>query len=242
MVYANAALASGKEKLRPLKVCVLIPSYNEFKTIGPLVEKIKAKNLDIVVIDDGSTDNTAEIARKSGAYVLRHQQNKGKGASLKAGFRYVLNRGYDAAITMDADAQHSPEDIFKFIETAQVFDIDMVVGNRMLSSKNMPPIRWLTNNIMSLTISLICWRNIRDSQCGFRLIKTKVLQELNPISSNYEIESETIIEARHKGFKIKFIPVQTIYTKQTSQINPVVDTIRFFKFLLRIFCPFLFTK
>jgi len=225
-----------------MRICVLIPSYNESGTIGSLVEKIKAKGLNVVVVDDGSIDNTSENAGKSGACVLRHQQNKGKGASLKEGFRYILNKDYDATITMDADAQHSPEDIPRFIDAARDPDVDMVVGNRMSSSKDMPFIRWLTNNIMSGIISLICWKNIRDSQCGFRLIKRNVLKELNPSSSNYEIESETIIEAHHKGFKIKFISVQTIYSKQTSQINPVVDTIRFFRFLLKLFCPFLFNK
>ncbi len=223
-----------------MRICVLIPSYNESKTIGALVQKIKSAGLDVLVVDDGSPDQTGIIAEQSGARVLRHRENQGKGAALKKGFRYILDNGYDAVITMDGDNQHSPGDIPEFIKAAANPDVDMIVGNRMRVCKNMPLIRWLTNNFMSLVISLICQRNIRDSQCGFRLIKSEVLQELNPISSNYEIESETIIEARHKGFKIKFIPIQTIYARQASQINPVVDTIRFFKFILKIFCPFLF--
>jgi len=225
-----------------MKICVLIPSYNESKTIGSLVERVRAKDLDVVVVDDGSIDRTAEIAEESGAYLLRHRKNLGKGASLKDGFRYILNKDYDAVIIMDADEQHSPDDIPKFIDRAGDPDADMIVGNRMSSSRGMPLIRWLTNNFMSFLISLICRRNIPDSQCGFRLIKRKVLKKLNPISSNYEIESEAIIEAHHKGFKIKFIPIQTIYAKQTSRINPIVDTIRFFSFIFKIFRPFLFNK
>jgi len=225
-----------------MKICVLIPSYNESRTIGSLVERVKAKGLNVVVVDDGSADPTAEVAKQSGAYVLRHEQNKGKGASLKEGFRYILKEDYEAVITMDGDNQHSPEDIPKFIKEAANSNLDMIVGNRMSSSKDMPLIRWITNHLMSSLISIICWRNIPDSQCGLRLIKKNVLEKLNPISSNYEIESETIIEAHHKGFKIKSIPIQTIYAKQTSQINPVIDTIRFFRFILKIFCPLLFNK
>ncbi len=225
-----------------MRICVLIPSYNEAETIGFLVQKIRARGLDVMVVDDGSADPTAEVAKEWGAYVLRHEQNKGKGASLKEGFRYILKKDYDAVITMDGDNQHSPEDIPKFIKEAANPDADMIVGNRMSSSKDMPLIRWITNYSMSFLISIICRRNIPDSQCGFRLIKRNVLEKLNPISSNYEIESETIIEAHHKGFKIKSIPIQTIYAKQTSQINSVIDTIRFFRFILKIFCPFLFNK
>jgi glycosyltransferase involved in cell wall biosynthesis len=225
-----------------VRICVLIPSYNESKTIGPLVEKIRAKGLDTVVIDDGSLDCTAENAKKSGAFILKHIQNKGKGASLKGGFCYALSKDYDAVVTMDGDGQHSPEDINRFIDTANNMNVDMVVGNRMLSPKDMPLGRWITNNLMSFLISIICWHYIPDSQCGFRLIKRRAIEKLDPISSNYEIESETIIEAYHKGLKIKFIPIQTIYAKQASQISPVVDTIRFFKFILKIFYPFLFNK
>ncbi|MCQ9207901.1 MAG: glycosyltransferase family 2 protein, partial [Omnitrophica bacterium] len=188
-----------------MKICVLIPSYNESKTIGPLVEKVKAKGLDVLVVDDGSIDQTYDIAQQSGAHVLRHQHNKGKGASLKTGFRYILENDYDAAIIMDGDGQHSPEDLSKFTEEASNPEVDIVVGNRMIDCKNMPRIRWLTNKFMSSIISLICQKGMADSQCGFRLIKRKALAALHPTSSNYEIESETIIEASHKGFKIKFV-------------------------------------
>ena len=225
-----------------MKICVLIPSYNEAKTIGSLARRIKAKGLDAIVVDDGSSDETSEEAKRFGAFVIRQKENRGKGASLKVGFADILNKDYDAVITMDGDGQHSPEDISKFIEAAFDPGVDMVVGDRMGACKNMPFLRWATNNFTSLMISVICWRNIRDSQCGFRLIKRKVLEVLDPTSSKYEIESETIIAAQRKGFKIKFVPIETIYAKQTSQINPIVDTIRFFRFILKSFCPFLFNK
>lgn len=95
---------------------------------------------------------------------------------------------------------------------------------------------------MSCFLSAICRTSMPDSQCGFRLIKKEVFKNINPTSNNYEIETETLVEAHQKGFKIKFVPIQTIYSKQTSNINPFIDTIRFFRYLLKIFCPFLFRK
>jgi len=221
-----------------MKICVLIPSYNEAKTIGSLVKNLKGKGLDTIVVDDGSFDRTAEVAQQAGAYVLRQEQNKGKGASLKQGFDYILTQDYQAVITMDGDGQHSPEDIYKFIEQANNPDLDIVAGNRMSQSKNMPPVRWITNKLMSFLISKICRHTIRDSQCGFRLIKTRVLKKINLSSSNYEIESELAIKASRKGCTIKSVPIQTIYAKQVSQINPIIDTLRFFRFILKLYLPF----
>lgn len=219
-----------------MKICVLIPSYNESKTISSLVKRIKSRGLDVLVVDDGSTDNTSEIAQHSGAGVLRYQKNKGKGASLKEGFRYILKKDYDAVITMDGDGQHSPEDIPKFIDTAVNPDTDMVVGNRMSVSRGMPFTRRLTNNLMSWFISKICRQKIADSQCGFRLIKRRAFKHLKLVSDNYEIESEMLIETSRQGLGIKFIPIQTIYyAKQTSRINPVIDTIRFFRFIFKVY-------
>jgi len=217
-----------------MKICALIPSFNESGTIGLLVRNVKLVGLDVVVVDDGSVDRTAEIARDSGAKVLRHKQNKGKGASLKEAFCYALEKGYDAVITMDADGQHSPGDISKFIDAAERADVDIIVGNRMSSSKNMPPVRWLTNKFMSFVISKICRQGIPDSQCGFRLFKKEALKALDLTSANYEIESEALIEACRKNLKIKFIPIQTIYAQQISRINPIVDTIRFFRYILNL--------
>lgn len=225
-----------------MKICVVIPSYNVVATIGSMVQQTKAKGLDVIVVDDGSADATAEVAQKSGAHVLRHKQNKGKGASLIEGFRYILNKDYDAVITMDGDGQHAPSDIPKFIGAAGDPNVDLIVGDRMSTCQDMPRIRRLTNKFMSFIVSLICRKAICDSQCGFRLIKRKALKALNPTSSKYEIESEIIIEANHKGFKIGFIPIQTIYAKQVSGINPFVDTMRSLRLLLKIYCPFLFNK
>lgn len=231
MVYAQTSLERNKK----MKICALIPTYNESNAIGAVVRQVRFHGLDVVVVDDGSSDNTAEIAENVGASVLRFEKNEGKGASLKKGFLHLLDKDYEAILTMDGDGQHSPEDIPKFIEAARNSNAAMVIGNRMSSRKEMPAVRWLTNRFTSFLISIICKQHIPDSQCGFRLIRKCLLQELKPSSDNYEIESEIIIQAHQKGFKIQSIPIRTIYARETSQINPLVDSFRFFRFILKFF-------
>jgi len=216
-----------------VKTCILIPTYNEEKSIRELVKQIKRKNLDILVVDDGSKDRTSEIALSCGAIVLENKVNLGKGTSLRKGFGYFLNTDYDVIITMDGDGQHNPDDIDKFIEKFSNSNAGIIIGNRMLEPKNMPFIRWLTNKLMSLLISKYCKQNIPDTQCGYRLIKKEVLKKIKLQSHNFEIESELLIEASRMGFKIDSIPITVIYQNHKSRINPFIDTLRFIKFILR---------
>lgn len=214
-----------------MKTCIIIPTYNEAMAIGSLVKRIRQQGLDVVVIDDGSSDNTCVIAKDNGAIVLRNEVNKGKGASLIRGFQYILSNDFDAVITMDGDGQHVPEDIPYFVRLATYSNSDIFIGNRMLKKRNMPYLRILTNNFMSLLISIVAGQKIPDTQCGFRLIKRKVLEKVNLKTSKYETESEIIIKASRLDFKIESIPIKTIYAGEKSQINPLVDTIRFIKFI-----------
>jgi len=220
-----------------MKICIIIPSHNESNTIAGLIHQVHSLKLGLVVIDDGSTDNTAVIAEKNGAVVIRNPLNLGKGASLIRGFEYCLKNNFDAAITMDGDGQHLPEDIPDFISLAEKKEeVGLIIGNRMFNRKNMPLIRVITNKLMSWLLSKIIKQKIYDSQCGFRLIKRKVLEKLSLKTHKFEIESEIIIESGRKGFKIESIPIQSVYRKERSHINPFVDTIRFFRFILRRDC------
>lgn len=217
-----------------MKTCIIIPSHNESNTIAGLISQVQSLKLGLVVIDDGSTDNTAVIAEKNGAVVIRNARNQGKGASLIRGFEYCLKNNFDAAITMDGDGQHLPEDIPNFISLAEKKEeIGLIIGNRMFNCGNMPFIRVMTNKFMSWLLSRIIRQKIYDSQCGFRLIKRKVLEELSLKTHKFEIESEIIIEAGRKRFKIESIPIQTVYRKERSHINPFLDTFRFFRFILK---------
>jgi len=217
-----------------VKPCILIPSYNEERSIEPLVRLLKSMNHEVVVVDDGSWDNTKDVAQRSGARVLSHEKNMGKGASIRSGIEFLLkDTPCDTVIIMDADGQHSPKDIQKLTSFAEQFGSDLVVGNRMDRTKNMPLIRFLTNKLMSLLVSAICRQWIPDTQCGFRLIKREVLTRLKLTSNNYEIESEMIIKASRNKFKIDSIPVETIYKGELSRISPAKDTWRFLVFLFR---------
>jgi len=229
---SSAGSGSDENKMR---TCVIIPTYNESKAIAGLLGQVKAMDLDMIVVDDGSRDDTAQIARGCGARVLSNQRNSGKGASLIKGYSYAFSNGFDAAITMDGDGQHSAEDIPVFIQKASSGDCGIVAGNRMGMTRGMPFVRILTNRFMSWVISLISGQSIRDTQCGFRLLKKAVFQRINLRTSNFETESEILIKASRAGFRIASVPVKTIYAGQKSQINPFTDTLRFLRFIASVF-------
>lgn len=218
-----------------MKKAVLIPVFNAELHIESLIREVKRYIQDIIVVDDGSRDNSASLAEKNGALVIRHKKNSGKGASIRSGINYILDKDYDIIIIMDADGQHKPDEIPKFIEFFEESQIPIIVGNRMQDVENMPRIRRLTNKVMSKVISIICKQYIPDSQCGFRLIKREIFEKIKLFSSNYEIESEILIRSSREGFKIGSVPITTVYSKEISYINPMIDTLRFLKLLIDIY-------
>jgi len=215
-----------------MRTCVIIPTYNESKEIAGLINQIIKLGLEVIIIDDGSKDDTAKKAALSGAKVLRNESNIGKGASLIKGYSFAIAQGFDAVISMDGDGQHSHLDIITFIQKAETSLGAVIVGNRMTMTKGMPYLRILTNRFMSRLISSITKQYIPDSQCGFRLIKKEVLKNVGLATSKYETESEILIKAARLGYKIESVPIKTIYSGQKSQINPVIDTLRFFRFII----------
>ena len=216
-----------------MKICVIIPTYNESKDIGGLIKKIQQLGLDVLVVDDGSSDKTFEIAQTNAVAVLKNEVNQGKGASLIRGFEYALQKGYEAVITMDGDGQHLTEDIPYFMRVAEHSDSAVFVGNRMNQTKDMPLIRILTNKFMSWLISGIIKQRIPDTQCGFRLIKRGVMGKWNLKTDRYEIESEILIQAFRLGYKIESVPIRTVYRREKSQINPFGDTLRFIRYIIK---------
>ena len=216
-----------------MKIAIVIPAHNEAQTIGPLVEAVRALGYDCIMIDDGSMDKTDAVALEAGAVVLKTAAKSGKGNALKAGFDYALKSGYEAVIAMDGDGQHSPSDITAFVACYQNTNADIVCGNRMHHPQGMPWLRLATNRLMSWAISIFCRQNIPDTQCGFRLIKTNVLQAIKLKSSDFEIETEVLIKASKKNFRIGSVDIQTIYRDEVSKIQPVRDTFRFMAYLWR---------
>ncbi|MCK4912246.1 MAG: glycosyltransferase family 2 protein [Candidatus Omnitrophica bacterium] len=218
-----------------MKVWIVIPAYNERFSLAGILDELKSKNFSILVVDDGSIDNTFEVAKKKADFVIRNEKNLGKGMSLKKGIDYLLKEtNFDYLITMDADGQHSPLDLDKFLEKAED-GAHFIVGNRMLNPIGMPKSRIITNRFMSWLISRIARQRISDTQCGFRLVKREVLEKVKIETSNFEIESEILIKAARLGFLIESVPIRSIYFKRLhSRINPLIDTLRFVRFILRL--------
>jgi len=214
------------------KVCVLIPAYNEARKIGEVVKAVKGLGLDAVVIDDGSTDQTYELAERAGAFVIRNTCNKGKGASIREGVRFILSKPYSAMLIMDGDGQHDPGEIHKFLNKAKESGSAFIQGNRMHNPTSMPLMRLFTNKIMSAIVSGICKQNIADTQCGYKFVRRDVLEKLTLKTSKYDIESEMLIETANMRVKIDSVPIKSIYQKEESKIKPIIDTLRFVRLLI----------
>ncbi len=216
-----------------MKICLLLPAYNESQTIGHIISQARIYIESIIVIDDGSSDNTAQIAREQNVVVLQHEVNRGKGMALRTGFEYALAQGYEIIITMDSDGQHEPADIPRFLKQLQYHHSDIVIGARVLDRKKMPLHRKLNNKLISKIGSWFCGQKVIDFQSGFRLIKSEVLRSITLETSRYETESEMLIKAGRMGFQIEALPIRTIYGKETSDVKPLREIYLFTRLFFR---------
>jgi len=216
-----------------MKICVIIPVHNEMREIGDIVESLKKKELDVVVVDDGSMDQSGKISEEKGAFVIRNEKKSGKGLSLQKGFSYAIDNDYSGVITVDGDGQHDTEDIDQFLREAEKDPCRVITGTRMGAPQGMPFVRYTTNRFMSWLISCICKQKIPDSQCGFRYIHCEILKQIQFVSSDFEIESEVLIKASKRGYRISSVPIKTIYRNEKSKISPIKDTLKFFTYLIK---------
>jgi glycosyltransferase involved in cell wall biosynthesis len=208
----------------------LIPAYNEAARVGEVVAVARRHVAEVVVVDDGSTDETVAAAEKAGAKVLRHPQNRGKGATIATALDYFGRSDTELAVLLDADGQHDPSEIGKFVDAAEKERADIVVGTRMGDVRGMPRVRLWTNRFTSRVTSKLAGQRIPDSQCGFRLLRRAVLKDLKLSTARFETETEMLIQAGRAGHKIVSVPIRTIYEPgRTSRIHPWRDTVRFFK-------------
>ena len=218
-------------------VAALIPTFLEGNHIAEVVNRT-LKHLDLVlVVDDGSTDETAALAKKAGAKIIRHSVNSGKGAAIKTGFRELQLRGVRYVLILDGDGQHRPEEIPRFLEAANQSQSPFLLGSRMDDVEKMPLIRRLTNRFMSSQISRVCGQSIPDTQCGFRMIHTDLIPSLFSESNAYDYETEMILIASREGFRISSVPISTVYSDEVSKIHPIKDTLRFFKLMAKYRTP-----
>ena len=216
------------------RYCVVIPALNAASTIGAVVRSIRAQGLPAVVVDDGSTDQTAAIASAEGALVISHLRNLGKGSALRTGFEYALRSRFDGIVTMDSDGQHDPAEIPGLIQAGERQHAGMVLGDRMANGVAMPMVRRLTNQLMSTLVSGVARQRIADSQCGFRFIRRELLEAVPLRGKRFELETELVFGAAVRRWKIVSVPVQSIYRpSQSSHIQPLRETVRFLQVVLR---------
>jgi len=218
-----------------LKIGCIIPVYNTGWLLDEVLEQLK-KHIsveDMVIVDDGSDDDTADYAEKHNTGLIRHCKNFGKGAALRTGFSWSENRGYDAVLTIDGDGQHDPARVPAFLKKMKS-GADIVLGSREFEPGTMPLDRIFSNYASTLMVSLLAGRRLQDSQCGYRLIRTRVLQSLNLFTNRYELETELLVKAIRKGWQVSFCPVPAIYNGGISHIQRFPDTVRFCRLFIKL--------
>jgi glycosyltransferase involved in cell wall biosynthesis len=214
-------------------VAAVIPAYHEEKHVGDVVRRALEQLDHVLVVDDGSADATAATARNAGAVVVVHPQNLGKGESIKTGLRHWLDRHFAYVVVLDADGQHLPAEIERFLGTASSTRAELLVGNRMSEVREMPLVRRAVNRYMSNKISRLCGQPIPDTQCGFRMVHRSLIPDLLGGAERFDYETEMLILASRKGCRVESVPITTVYSDEVSSIHPVRDTLRFFKLIRR---------
>jgi len=214
-----------------LSIVALVPAWNEAARIGPIVEATRAY-LPVLVVDDGSRDDTAAVAEAAGATVVRHPHNRGKGVALMTGFAWALEQGCEAVLTLDADGQHDPAEIPKFLAAWEAGAGDLIIGRRNFSQMPFP--RLFTNPFGSWLLSLALGTRIYDNQSGYRLYSRRFLETLSLTTTGFELEVEVITQAVCNGVRIGWIDIRTIYdVDKVSYFHPIKDTARFFGMVWR---------
>lgn len=210
------------------RVVAIIPALNAERTLGRVVEQTRGYIEPVIVIDDGSSDRTSDVARDAGATVLRHDINRGKGAALKTGFAWALEHGYDGVITLDADGQHLPSEIPKFLAEREAGGADLIIGGRAHLFGQMLPRRRAANRFSAWCIAKCSGVRISDSQSGFRLYSADLIRAMKLRTDGFDMESEVIVRAGRKGFRIVTIPIQLGFVDgvSTSHYKPLKDTVR----------------
>ncbi|MFQ5510324.1 MAG: glycosyltransferase family 2 protein [Candidatus Krumholzibacteriia bacterium] len=224
MIASKAALGA---------TAVVIPAWNAARHLAGVLERVAVFKLPVIVVDDGSDDGSGALARAHGVHVVVHPRNLGKGAALASGIDKARSLDMQFVITLDADGQHNPDEIPRFIERQAATGADVIVGNRMGERGDMPPLRVFANRVTSAFVSLRAHARVPDSQNGYRMLRTSLFDRLRLETTRYDTESEILIKAGRAGAKIDSVPVETIYGTEKSGVNPLVDTLRFLRLVLK---------
>ena len=204
----------------PKTIAVVMPAHNEAAVIGSVIanipKTISAMSVVTIVVDDGSSDATAQIARQQGAFVVRHLTNLGVGAATLTGLEAARKLNADIIVTIDSDGQHDPAEIQHLVETLQEGPFDVVIGSRLLDPAGMPATRIAANLLLNAITYIVYRKIVSDSQSGFKVFSRSALDAIDLRSAGYEVCSEIIGEVYRNNLRYKSVPVKAVYTQYSK--------------------------
>lgn len=209
-----------------MKVVALVPAHNEARTITAVVQGALAHVAQVVVVDDGSSDGTADLATAAGADVIRLGRNAGKGTAIRAGLAAILAGDATHVLFMDGDLQHRPDEIPGLVAEARTSGAAMVVGERVFVRERMPASRYWANVIGSWALATLMGVDLRDTQSGFRLVRSDALRSVDLEARGYEFETELVVKLARRKAKLARVPITAVYAGEKSKLRPVRDTTR----------------
>ena len=217
-----------------MRIAAAIPAFQAGASVGDVIRRTREVLPEVLVVDDGSSDATAEAARGAGAELVAHPVNRGKGAALVTAFRTLFARGCDAVVTLDADGQHLPEEIPKLLEAARG-GADLVLGTRDHLFAEMVAARRVANRLSSWAISWAAGQSLSDVQTGFRLYTRRLVEATGFPETRFDAESAVVVRAGRRGFRIVTVPVRLGFAdgRTTSHYRPLVDSLRIARSVMR---------
>lgn len=208
-----------------IRAVAIIPAFNEAATIQQVVEGLRGTVDHVLVVDDGSTDATASLARRAGADVLEHGDNRGKGHAVRSAIGWVMARDFTHVLILDGDMQHLPSEAPRLLEAAARTGVDVVLGERQFGREAMPASRYHANRLGSRVLSWFVGIRFSDTQCGFRVFRVDALRGIPLRARGYDIETEMLVKLARRQARITTVPVTAVYAGgQRSKLRPVRDT------------------
>jgi glycosyltransferase involved in cell wall biosynthesis len=223
-----------------MRAAAVIPAFNEAGSIAAVVEGVRPFVDRVIVVDDGSSDETAARARAAGVEVIAHETNRGKGHAVRSGLARVFDGDFTHVLLMDGDMQHLPREAASLLAEAERSGAEVVLGERRFDRDRMPASRYHANRIGSRVLSWFVGTPVQDTQCGFRVFRVDALRPLQLTATGYEIETEMLVKMRRRGGRVSSVPVTAVYAGQKSKLRPLPDTTRicflavYYRYLERI--------